>query len=123
MAEYFKEIKMSKDTKEEKKVSRGLRFSIKEENLLGVYSDVVRISHGLHGFTLDFGVYVPEKNTFEIHTRVKMSPTHAKSLLPALAENIRKYEEQFGGICLPGQAPSKAKGEAKKKREDLTYIG
>ncbi|MCD5409449.1 MAG: DUF3467 domain-containing protein [Methanocellales archaeon] len=105
---------MSKNKK--KAPIQGLKFSIKEENLLGIYADVVRISHGLHGFTLDFGQYIPEKNTFEILTRIKMSPTHAKSLLPALTENIRKYEGQFGEILIPGQTSSKTK-------EDLTYIG
>ena len=32
-----------------------------------------------------------------------MSPEHAKRLLAALNDNIRKYESQFGTIELPGQ--------------------
>jgi len=34
----------------------------------------------------------------QIHAIISMSPQHAKALVKALADNVRKYEEQFGTI-------------------------
>ena len=45
----------------------------------------------------------PGQNKPEVVSRVIMSPEHAKRLLAALNDNIRKYESQFGTIELPGQ--------------------
>ena len=37
----------------------------------------------------------------QVASRVIMTPEHAKRLLGALTENLRKYESQFGEIRLP----------------------
>ena len=37
----------------------------------------------------------------QVGSRIIMTPEHAKRLLGALTENIRKYESQFGEIRLP----------------------
>ena len=34
-----------------------------------------------------------------------MSPSHYKRIVAALADNLRKYEEQFGEVDDPGDAP------------------
>ncbi|HDD26433.1 MAG TPA: DUF3467 domain-containing protein [Acidilobales archaeon] len=69
------------------------------------YSDVVRISHTYTSFILDFGYFIPPREGEEpkiyIHTRIYMSPQHAKLLLKALQDNIRKYEQKVGEIRLP----------------------
>jgi hypothetical protein len=39
-----------------------------------------------------------------------MTPQHAKSLLRALDENIKKYESQFGEIQILGDAKAKPFG-------------
>ncbi len=41
----------------------------------------------------------------EISNRIVMNPEHAKRLLNALADNINKYESQFGAITFKEQQP------------------
>ena len=77
------------------------------------YSDTVRVSHTFASFIFDFGYFIPphsgEEPKIFIHSRIYMSPQHAKLLLKALQDNIKKYEQMFGEIKLPekkGERPS-----------------
>jgi hypothetical protein len=38
-----------------------------------------------------------------VYARIVMTPAHAKMLLKALEDNIRKFEEQFGPIKILGK--------------------
>mgnify|MGYP002625908250 CR=1 FL=1 len=51
---------------------------------------------------IDFATMLPGVPKPEISNRLLMTPEHAKRLLNALADNIGKYESQFGTIVLPG---------------------
>ncbi len=84
-------------TTEEKK-----EFSIDiDETLeLGVYSNLVVISHSSSEFVLDFSRVMPGHNGAKVVSRVVMTPDHVKRLLHALGENIRRYESGFGEIDL-----------------------
>lgn len=62
----------------------------------GFYANLARILHTQEEFVLDFLNIVPP--TGIAGSRVFMSPGHAKRLAEALADNIRKYEEQYGKI-------------------------
>lgn len=95
--------------------SKKFKIEIKEEEKTGKYSDVTRIAHSLHDFTLDFGQAIPEENKIKVLSRIKMSPTHTKALLSSLKQNLKKYESKFGEIKLPS-----GKGAEEK---ELTYIG
>jgi hypothetical protein len=64
---------------------------------LGVYTNVARVSHTLDEFTLEFGVKVSDKLA-GLHTKLISSPSHAKRLLKALAQNIHRYEQTYGPI-------------------------
>jgi hypothetical protein len=61
-----------------------------------VYANMVNIIHGPYDFTFNFIKVSPP--TGNVVSRVMMSPQHAKALLNALKENIRKYENSFGEI-------------------------
>ena len=61
-----------------------------------VYSNLAIISHSHSEFVLDFA-------TTEVGCRIIMTPEHVKRLMAALADNINKYEAQFGLIEVPGQ--------------------
>ncbi|OFV68306.1 MAG: hypothetical protein SCAL_000946 [Candidatus Syntrophoarchaeum caldarius] len=100
-----------------------IKFNISEDKLEGIYSNVARISNSLHDFTIDFGVFIPEKETFEVLTRIKLSPNHAKVFLQAFKENVANYERKFGTINVPGVAQKDAEDGGAEKKEDLTYIG
>ncbi len=66
--------------------------------LMGDYANFARISHMPGDFFLDFGQHLPERNTVALKRRIVMSPVNVKSLLRALEENVKKYEERDGPI-------------------------
>lgn len=56
---------------------------------------------------IDFGFKTPEATKrqspdFEIVARVVMSLSHAKTMLPILAQQVAAYEGQVGTIPAPG---------------------
>jgi hypothetical protein len=66
-----------------------------------VYSNVVRIAHSPAEMVFDFGRLLPGELDVQIKARVLMSPMSAKLLQRALADNLSKFEAQFGEIKLP----------------------
>jgi len=69
-----------------------------------VYSNLVRITHVALEFLVDFKRLGPEDREVESAptlVRVVMHPVIAKAFRDALAENVRRYEEQFGTIPAP----------------------
>jgi hypothetical protein len=69
----------------------------------GVYSNLMMISHRKEEFILDFLFLQPQRApqgqaVATLRSRVITSPEHAKRILRALQENLRRYEESFGMI-------------------------
>ena len=85
---------------EEKKIN----LELKPEVARGSYSNLAIISHSHSEFIIDFAEMLPGLQKPEISNRIIMTPEHAKRLLNALAENISKYEGQFGKIEMGVQA-------------------
>jgi len=72
-----------------------IQIKARDEDLKGVYSNLMIVSHTKEEFCLDF------INTFNpptLTSRVLMSPGHLKRMIKALEENMRKYEGQFGEV-------------------------
>lgn len=72
-----------------------------------VYANVVQITTGPFDIVFDFGFKSPERARsqsaqYDIVSRVAMSLSHAKSILPILARQLAEYEGQFGDIPAPG---------------------
>ena len=70
---------------------------------IGVYSNLMMITHRKEEFILDFLFLQPQRSPqgqsiATLRSRVITSPEHAKRVLRALQENIRRYEESFGII-------------------------
>lgn len=65
------------------------------------YTNIVRISHSPAELVFDFAQLVPYTQTANVVSRLIMSPVGAKLFLRALAENLSKYEANFGEITLP----------------------
>lgn len=86
---------------EEKKVNINIDPSIAG----GIYSNLAIISHSRSEFIMDFATAVPGLPGPKVGSRVIMTPEHAKRLLNALAENIGKYENQFGKIEIVAEQP------------------
>lgn len=64
----------------------------------GIYSNMAILGHSSSEFVLDFVSILPGVPTPEVKSRIILAPEHAKRLLDALQDNIRKYEEVFGPI-------------------------
>ena len=81
------------------------QLELKPEIAKGSYSNLAIISHSPTEFVIDFATMLPGLQKPEITSRIVMNPEHAKRLLNALAENVTKYESQFGSIEMRGQQP------------------
>ena len=69
-----------------------------EKELLGLYANLAMIHHNAEEFTMNFIYIFPNTPQGKLVSSVILSPGHAKRLLHALAENINRYEAQFGPI-------------------------
>ncbi|MFQ5740045.1 MAG: DUF3467 domain-containing protein [Acidobacteriota bacterium] len=85
------------------KDSAQVQIKADEKELFGVYSTSAQLVHSAEEFTLDFFYISPNPPVGKLVGRVIMSPGHAKRLLGALADNVRKYEAQYGEIKPPSQ--------------------
>ena len=77
-----------------------LSLEFKPEIAKGSYSNLAIISHSPSEFVIDFATMLPGLKQPDITNRIVMNPEHAKRLLNALADNIKKYESQFGTIVM-----------------------
>lgn len=78
---------------------RKIKIKAKDEDLKGVYSNLMQVLHTKEEFILDFFLVSPPEGI--LTSRVIMSPAHVKRMAGALRENIQKYEEKFGEIKVP----------------------
>lgn len=79
-----------------------LNIEVSEEIAEGVYSNLAIIAHSNSEFVVDFVRIVPNTPKAKVKSRVILTPQHAKRLLAALADNVQKFEKQFGPIGEPG---------------------
>ncbi|WP_020567232.1 DUF3467 domain-containing protein [Neolewinella persica] len=88
---------------DEKKKPQGnqLNIELPEDIAEGIYSNLAIIAHSNSEFVVDFVRIVPNAPKAKVKSRVILTPQHAKRLLSALADNIKKYEKQFGPIGEP----------------------
>ena len=77
-----------------------LNFELRPDVAQGTYSNLAIISHSRSEFILDFAAVLPGLPKPEVRSRIVMTPEHCKRLLNALADNISRYEGQFGAISL-----------------------
>ena len=75
-----------------------LNIEISEEIAEGTYSNLVVITHSNAEFILDFVNVMPGNPKNKVKSRVILAPMHAKRLLGALADNIRRFENENGEI-------------------------
>ncbi|NUU94795.1 hypothetical protein XO10_00465 [Marinitoga sp. 1135] len=78
---------------------------IKSEDFKEVYSNFITVSSSFYDLSISFGKIrnASEKGIEAIvREEIIMSPQHAKEFLKILSQHIKKYEEQFGEIKLPG---------------------
>lgn len=83
---------------ENKKPGNQLNIELPEEVAEGTYSNLAVIAHSNSEFVVDFLRLVPNVSKAKVKSRIILTPQHAKRLLKALADNVKKYEAQHGPI-------------------------
>lgn len=64
----------------------------------GTYSNLAVINHSNSEFVIDFVSIMPGVNKAKVKSRIILTPTHAKRLLAALADNVHRFEQANGEI-------------------------
>lgn len=82
-----------------------LNIELPEDIAEGTYSNLAIISHSQSEFVVDFVRMVPNVPKAKVKSRILLTPEHAKRLMRALADNVKRYETQFGTINEPEQPP------------------
>lgn len=85
----------------QKEQQQNLKLNITPEVSQGIYSNLVVISHNPTEIILDFAQILPGIDGAAVRQRIIMNPVHAKRIVAALTDNIKKYEQQFGTIEEP----------------------
>lgn len=80
-----------------------VRIKMPDELVGGRYANQMVVQHTREEFVLDFVSVFPPGGT--VTARVVVSPAHLKRMIGALADNVRKYEAQFGPIAEPSEPP------------------
>jgi hypothetical protein len=80
-----------------------LNVELGEKESEGIYSNLALITHSPSEIIIDFARVMPGVPKAKVYARIVMTPAHAKMLLNALQDNIRKFESQFGEIKLMGK--------------------
>ena len=75
-----------------------LNIELPEEAAAGIYSNLAVITHSPTEFVTDFIQIMPGVPKAKVRSRVIMTPQHAKRLMKALIENVKRYESQHGTI-------------------------
>ena len=82
----------------DEKQKNQINIELTEEIAGGIYSNLAIITHSPTEFILDFVSMMPGAPKAKVKSRIVMTPQHAKRLYKALADNLSKYESQFGTI-------------------------
>ncbi|MFM2225889.1 MAG: hypothetical protein RJA07_2091 [Bacteroidota bacterium] len=75
-----------------------INIELTDEIAEGIYSNLAIITHSPSEFIIDFVKIVPGVPKAKVKSRIILTPQHAKRLMHALTDNIKKFEAQHGMI-------------------------
>lgn len=75
-----------------------LNIELTEEMAEGIYANLAIITHSNAEFVIDYVNVMPGSPKAKVKSRIILTPQHAKRLLKALADNIKKFEQVHGTI-------------------------
>jgi hypothetical protein len=81
-----------------KQIPQQLNIELSEEIAQGIYSNLAVITHSSSEFVVDFVRIMPGIPKANVKSRIILTPEHAKRLLLALQDNLKKYENVHGTI-------------------------
>ena len=83
---------------DEKKNKNQINIELDEEIAQGLYSNLAVITHSSSEFVVDFVRVMPGVPKARVKSRIILTPEHAKRLLLALQDNLKKFESVHGRI-------------------------
>jgi hypothetical protein len=88
---------------EGKSGQRELEIQTDPQTAVGVYSNLMVISHRREEFVLDFLFVQPQRgeqgsSVANLRSRIVTTPEHMKRILKAVEDNLRRYEAKYGPI-------------------------
>lgn len=83
---------------QQKKEEQQLNIELSEEMAEGIYANLAVITHSNAEFVVDFINVMPGLPKAKVKSRIILTPQHAKRLMKALTDNIKKYESVNGAI-------------------------
>ncbi len=89
-----------------------INIELGEKEAEGTYANLALITHSPSEIIIDFARIMPGTQKGKVYSRIIMTPPHAKLLLKALEDNVKKFEDQFGEIKVHGKEPQKNIGFA-----------
>ncbi len=96
-----------------------INIELREEEAEGIYANLAIISHSASEFIIDFARLMPGASKARIHARIVMTPQNFKNFQRAVAENIAKFESQFGKIPQAAPGPDLA---LENREDDSTRL-
>jgi hypothetical protein len=75
-----------------------LNIELSEEMADGVYANLAVITHSFAEFVIDYVNVMPNMPKARVKSRIVMTPQHAKRLMKALVDNVKRFESQYGVI-------------------------
>lgn len=75
-----------------------LNIELTDEIGEGIYSNLAIITHSRSEFVIDFIKMLPGIPKAKVKSRIILTPQHAKRLVKALNDNIKKFESMHGEI-------------------------
>lgn len=86
----------------EKQQQNNIQIELTDDVSQGIYSNLAVIAHSSSEFVVDFVRLMPGVPKPKVKSRIILTPEHAKRLMLALMDNVKKYEAQHGEIKLQG---------------------
>jgi len=87
---------MAEDNKKNKQGQ--INIELDEKVAEGIYSNLAIINHSVSEFVIDFVAIMPGIPKNKVKSRIILTPQHAKRLLKALGENVKRFENSHGEI-------------------------
>ncbi len=75
-----------------------INIELDEKVADGTYSNLAIINHSVSEFVIDFINIMPGVPKSKVKSRIILTPQHAKRLLKALNDNVKRFEQSHGEI-------------------------
>ena len=77
---------------------KNIKIEINKEVAEGKYSNLVLTANSHSEFIFDFAKLLPGIKEAKVHTRIIMTPIHAKAFMRSLKATVEKFEKEIGII-------------------------